>query len=175
MNTLLPRTLCFKHKLCSLEHFTPQHIFHPEKFCFSTQFAPWNNLLAGILCSSTHSVPWHTLLLRTFCSSAHFASFVSWNSLLPGTVCFLENFAPLITRKTVSRFGVKCSWEQSVPGSKLCWGVKRSKEQSVCLKQSVLGSKVFISHSTLTGNINDQHFCAFWESCCNLQSLSNIQ
>ena len=44
--------------------------------------------------------------------------------------------------------GVKCDEEQSVPGSKMCWGAKCAKEQSVmrckCVeKQSKLGYKVF--------------------------------
>ena len=41
--------------------------------------------------------------------------------------------------------GANRAEKQSVSGSKMCWGVKCSRKQSVCLKQSVLGSKVFIS------------------------------
>ena len=115
--TLLPTTLCSLGKVCSLEHFTPQHI-----------------LLPGTLCSLEHFAYQHSLLLSTLCFLKHSAP---WNTLLPGILCSLEHLKQSVPESKVFQ-GAVCSWKPSVLRSKLFYETKCSQrakcpgEQSVC-------------------------------------------
>ena len=65
-------------------------------------------------------------------------------------------------------WGAKYSKEQSVPGNKLCWGVKYSKEQSVC----VCSGDQSICHSFIT---LDSFFLELPLECCSqLTSLTKL-
>ena len=113
------------HTLCSPKHFSAwhtlqTHTLHLRTFCSSTHFAPWNTLLPETLYSTSHFAYWNTLLIGTFCS---FVKCFPQHTLLSGTQ------------------KAKCSWKQSVPWSKVCWGEKYSREQCV-LRSKMCRSRV---------------------------------
>ena len=146
MNTLLPRTLCFKHTLCSLERFTPQHSLLPGTLCSQEHFTP--NLdtvflvIKGAKFSRKQTVPGSKLFQETKEAKCAEEQNVLRSKVCQGTECVEEQSIP------ASKWfqGANCVEKQNFSGWKMCWGVKCSREQSLCLKQSVLGSKVLISH-----------------------------
>ena len=125
MNTLLPRTLCFKHTLCSLEHFTPQHILLPETLCFSTQFAPWNTLLPRTL----YSKAWYS-----FSSDQGSKVFQEAN-------CSRQQSVPRNKLRSKMFWEVKCVREQSVLRSKVFQQANCSREQTVSRSKIFQGAK----------------------------------
>ena len=129
--------------------------------CIPTHFASQHTLLPETIYSSAHFASQHTLLLSTLYSQEHFAP---WNNLLHGTLCFKCSREQTMLRRKMYQWA-KCSKEQNVPGSKVCWEARCSR------KQGVLESRVFQGANSVKGQSVPGSKMCWGVTCSGEQSV----